>query len=101
MKKIMICNGLRGKQNSEQYVAKCRQAVHKYYADKNEPVEVIDTFFSDFNGNRLQFLGKSISDGLAIADEVVFMDDWQNYDGCAAEHFICERYGVPVLYLKS
>jgi len=101
MKKIMVSNGMRGKENPKQYVEKCRQAVDKYYTDKNEPFERINTFFEGFNGNRLQFLGRSISEGLALADEVVFMDDWHNYDGCLIEHAICVRYGIKCVYLST
>jgi hypothetical protein len=108
MKKIMISNGMRGKTDPEGYVKKCREAVDAYYAAKGESFERINTFFADFclpagkvDGNRLQFLGKSISEGLALADEVVFMDDWHKYDGCLAEHFIAVRYGVPCVYLES
>ena len=101
IKKIMISNGMRGKDNPEQYVEDCRAAVDEYYTNRGEVFERINTFFDDFDGNRLQFLGKSISEGLAIADEVVFMDDWHKYDGCLAEHFIAVRYGVPCVYLNS
>jgi len=101
MKKIMVSNGMRGKENVEQYVEQCRKAVDAYYSAKGEPFERINTFFAGFDGNRLQFLGKSISEGLALADEVVFMDDWQTYDGCRTEHFIATQYGVPCVYLES
>ena len=95
----MISNGLRGKSDPKGYVDKCRKAADSYYTAKGEPYERIDTYFDGFEGNRLQFLGKSISEGLALADEIVFMDDRHNYDGCLAEHFIAVRYGVPCIYL--
>ena len=101
MKRIMVSNGLRGKEDPEAYVQRCRQAVDAYYMAKGEPFERIDTYFADFDGNRLQFLGKSISEGLALADEVVFMDDWETYDGCRSEHFIATQYGVKCVYLES
>ena len=101
MKRIMVSNGLRGKENVEQYIEKCRNAVDTFYTEKGEAFERIDTFFADFDGSRLQFLGKSIAEGLAIADEVVFMDDWERYDGCRAEHFIAAQYGVRCVYLSS
>ena len=109
MKRIMISNGMRGKADPKAYVDKCRDVVDTYYAAKGEPIERINTYFEDFEptcaagstGYRLEFLGKSISEGLALADEVVFMDDWENYDGCAAEHFIAERYEVPIVYLST
>ena len=55
MKKIMISNGLRGKADPERYVQKCREAVDAYYTAKGEPFELINTYFGDFDGNRLQF----------------------------------------------
>ena len=97
----MVSNGLRGKENPEQYVEKCRAAVDKYYAGRGEEFERINTFFADFNGNALQFLGKGISEGLAVADEIVFMDDWEQYRGCMTEHFIAVQYGVKCVYLTS
>jgi len=101
MIRVMISNGLRGKENPEQYVALCRKVTKDYYEKKGTPVELIDTYFSDFTGNRLQFLGKAIQNGLALADEVVFIDDWQNYDGCRCEHFIAAQYKVPCRYLET
>jgi hypothetical protein len=103
MKRIMISNGLRGKENPKEYVERCRQVVRDHYAffEPNECVELIDTYFGNFNGNRLQFLGKSISEGLALANEVVFMDDWEKYDGCRSEHFIASQYSVKCVYLRT
>ena len=105
MKKVMISNGLRGKPNPNNYRASCIAAVHndlklRGEADTNEVLdttEVIDTF----TGNRIKSLGRSISNELALADVVYFMDDWEKYDGCRVEHFVCVTYGVPVRYLYS
>ena len=109
MKRIMVSNGMRGKADPKAYVDQCREVVDAYYTAKGEPFERIDTYFADFeptqaagsNGYRLAFLGKSISEGLALADEVVFMDDWETYDGCRTEHFIAAQYGVPCVYLST
>jgi len=102
MKKIMISNGLRGKEHPMEYVDRCREVVKAYFAKPGrDHIELINTYFADYNGNRLQFLGRSISEGLALADIVVFMDDWHNYDGCRSEHFIATQYGVPILYLST
>jgi hypothetical protein len=101
MKKIMVSNGMRGKENVEQYIEACRDAVDAYYIGKNESFERLNTFFADFDGNRIEFLGKSISEGLALADEVVFMDDWERYDGCRCEHFIATQYGLKCVYLNT
>jgi hypothetical protein len=97
----MISNGLRGLKNPKRYVEKCREAVRGYYNSKGEKFELINTFFADFDGNALQFFGKTISDGLALADEVVFMDDWERFRGCLTEHFIAVQYGVKCVYLGT
>jgi hypothetical protein len=73
-------------------------ALHSVYGSD---VTIIDTFFSDYKGNRLQFLGKSIMEGLAVADVAVFVDDWEKYDGCRCEHFIATQYGVKCIYYNS
>jgi hypothetical protein len=95
----MISNGLRGKDDPKAYVEKCRAATRKFC--EGTDFELIDTYFGDLDGNRLQFLGKSISDGVALADEVVFMDDWETYDGCRTEHFVATQYKVPCVYLRT
>jgi hypothetical protein len=63
--------------------------------------ELINTYFTDFNGNRLQFLGRSISEGLALADIALFVGDWENFDGCRCEQFIAAQYKIPCLYYKE
>jgi hypothetical protein len=99
--KVFISNGLRGKQDPKAYVERCRAAVDAYFSGGELEYERIDTYWPDYDGNRLQFLGKSISDGLAQADVAVFMDDWHNYDGCFVEHAAAMRYNVPIVYLSS
>jgi hypothetical protein len=84
---------MRGKTEAE--IKAEREAALKAFKEEHGPFELIDTYFRDFNGNRLQFLGKSVSEGLAFADFALFVGDWKNFDGCACERFIAERYGVP------
>jgi hypothetical protein len=62
--------------------------------------EHLDTYFQDFNGNRLEFLGKSITEGLSKADIAVFCSDWERYDGCRCEHFIASQYKIPCVYIR-
>jgi hypothetical protein len=100
MKKVFISQPMRGKTN-EQILAERERAVETAASYFNQDmVEIIDTFFTDFNGNRLEFLGKSVMEGLARADVAVFVGDWQNYDGCRCEHFIAAQYKVPCLYVN-
>jgi len=64
-------------------------------------VEVINTFFDDYNGNAMQFLGKSISEGLALADIAIFLPGWSNARGCKIEHDIAIAYGVKTFYINT
>jgi hypothetical protein len=100
MKKIFISQPMRGKTDT-QILAERDRAVDTARSFFNGgQVEVIDTFFNSFHGNRLEFLGKSIMEGLAVADVVVFIGDWQNYDGCRCEHFIAAQYKIPCFYVN-
>ena len=64
-------------------------------------VEVINTFFDDYNGNTMQFLGKSISEGLALADIAIFLPGWSNSRGCKIEHDIAIAYSVKTFYINT
>jgi hypothetical protein len=101
MKKVFISQPMRGKTNG-QILAERDEAINavRFYLAESQ-AEIIDTFFKDFNGNRLEFLGKSIMEGLAKADVAVFVGDWQNYDGCRCEHFIAAQYKIPCLYVNG
>jgi len=107
MKKVMVTKGLRGRENPEQYHEFCVAAVKAYYASKSEEIEITESngVSNSFDGNstqkRLFGLGNVIAAELAICDELVLMDDWQNYDGCRSEHFIASQYGVKCVYLRS
>jgi hypothetical protein len=100
MKKIMISQGIRNNPYPMTYIDKCKKVVEAFYEGKGEFV-IINTFFPDFDGNRIKFLGKAIMEGLAEADEVVFMDDWETFDGCRCEHFIAAQYGIHCEYLST
>jgi hypothetical protein len=100
IKKIFISQPMKGR--SAEAILETRNRViealrYVYGVDVN----VIDTFFKDYRGNRLQFLGKSIMEGLAFADVAVFVDDWEKYDGCRCEHFIASQYGVKCIYYST
>ena len=101
MKKVFISQPMRGKSEGQIERERERAVTFARQHFKGEDVELIDTFFKDFDGNRLEFLGKSIMEGLAKADVAVFIGDWQNYDGCWCEHVIAMQYGVPCVYVPS
>lgn len=101
---IFISQPMRGKTDiqiseaKESAIVKIKDFVKR---TKNCEIKIIDTFFSDFNGNRLQFLGKSILEGLALADLAVFLPNWEKMDGCRSEHFVAVQYGVEILYINE
>jgi ABC-type ATPase with predicted acetyltransferase domain len=101
MRRVFISQPMRGK--SDWHITHERERalmlVKRTFND--EAVEVIDTFFKGYNGNRLEFLGKSVMEGLAKADVAVFVGDWQNYDGCRCVHFIASQYKVPCFYVDT
>ena len=93
--KVFISQPMRGKTESE--IEAQRAAA---ISTLGEDAEVIGTQFAgDFLGSRLQFLGKSIMDGLAQADAALFIGDWEKYDGCRCEHFIAAQYGIKCMYM--
>ncbi|MDR1232503.1 MAG: hypothetical protein LBK61_14010 [Spirochaetaceae bacterium] len=98
MRKVFVSQPMRGK--TEEQIKSEREAALKAFGEASGPFELVDTYFKDFDGNRLQFLGKSISEGLALADTALFIGDWEGFDGCRCEHFIAAQYKVPCEYYK-
>jgi hypothetical protein len=104
MIKVFISQPMRGKtekeikDQKESAIFKIKDYVKRNY---NKDIIIIDTFFTNFDGNRLEFLGKSITDGLAIADLSVFLAGWEKADGCICENFIARQYKVKTLYINE
>jgi hypothetical protein len=98
MKKVFISQPMKGKTKDE-ILANRSEAMDRLKSAIGE-FELIDTYFADFDGSRLQFLGKSIGEGLALADVALFIGDWENFDGCRCEQFIAAQYKIPCLYYK-
>ena len=64
-----------------------------------EEVEVVKSFFDDFNpdGNiPLAYLGRSIS-LLATADIAYFGEGWKDARGCIIEHACAVAYGISIV----
>jgi hypothetical protein len=93
MKKVFVSQPMRGKTKEE--ILTAREAA---LAKIGEPFEMIDSYFADFDGNKLAFLGKGIMECLSKADIAVFIGDWEKYDGCRCEHFIAAQYGIQCVY---
>ena len=100
MKKLFISQPMRGLSDEE--ILKKREEI-KNNAEKviNEPVELIDSFISEYPGEinkqvPVFYLGKSIQ-FLSQADIAYFGGDWKNARGCKIEHEIAEQYGIKII----
>ena len=94
MKKILLSQPMGGKSDEE--ILSERERMINVAKEKCGEVEVLDTFFQDFDGNALMFLAKSI-EVLSTADAAVFAPGWNQKRGCRVEHQCCIDYGIPIL----
>ena len=92
MKKIFISQPMRGK-TSEEIRAEREKAVETVKAFVNDEVEVLDSYFDDFDGNPLEYLAKSI-ELLAKADVAYFAKGWEDARGCRIEHICAVEYAI-------
>lgn len=96
MKKLFISQPMRGKTPEE--ITAERERMIAYAGEVvSDEIEVLDTYYKDFNGSRVEFLGRSIGD-LGKADIAIFAPGWENFDGCRCEHAVCEAYGIPHIH---
>ena len=100
MKKLFISQPMRGL--SEEEILKVREEI-RIRAEKaiGEPVEVIDSFFTDYPGEvcksvPMWYLGKSIQ-LLSEADIVYFGGDWRDARGCKIEYEVADKYGIKII----
>lgn len=111
MIKVMLSNGLRGKENPEQYVEECRRALAEHAKARGVEYELLHSYRPDeykekiekmgLEKTRIDMLGVTITQELAQCDMLVMVDDWYNYDGCYVEHTIAARYGKPIAYIST
>ncbi len=93
MKKLFISQPMRGK-TEEEIIAERADAIQAAKDALNDDIEVLDSYFADFNGSALEFLGKSIM-LLAQADFAYFSPGWDKARGCVIEHQCAVSYGIP------
>lgn len=99
MKKLFISHPMRGK--TDEQIQMERGRLHSIAEEVyGEDLEVIDSFLRNYNGNRVQFLGRSI-ELLGTADVVIFGAGWEMYDGCCIENEVCRHYCIPTIYDKT
>jgi hypothetical protein len=98
MKKLFISQPMAGLTDKE--ILKKREEIRLKAEEKiGEPVEVIQSFFEDFEpiGNiPVAYLGKSIS-LLAEADVAYFGEGWREARGCKIEHEVAVQYGIDII----
>lgn len=97
MKKLFLSQPMKGKPND--IIKKERaEIIEKVKVSINEPFEIMDTVFDDFDGaTPLKFLAKSIM-VLADADVIYFADGWEDARGCVIEHECAIRYGLNIIH---
>lgn len=96
MKKLFISQPMRGK-TPDEITAERERLITQ--AKKLFPggIEVLDTYYKDFDGNRVEFLGRSIGD-LGKADVAIFAPGWENFTGCRCEHTVCHEYDISHIH---
>lgn len=99
MKKLFISQPMRGK-TPEEITAERERMISHAGKVVNDEIEVLDTYYKDFDGNRVQFLGRSIGD-LGKADIAIFAPGWEDFAGCRCEHTVCEEYNIPHIHAPS
>lgn len=97
--KLFISQPTKGKTDEE--ILKVRERAiksAKKYLDKDEEVEVIDSFFQNApaDARPLWFLGKSL-ELLSTADVAYFAKGWENARGCRIENTCAIEYGIEVI----
>jgi hypothetical protein len=101
--KVFISQPMRGK-TPEEIQAERNEVIeglkkgYESEAIEGGEIEILDSYFKDFHGNRVQFLGKSIS-LLGEADVVVFCKGWTLTPGCRMEEMVAKEYGIERMYL--
>ena len=101
--RIFLSLGMRGR-NENFVLEEIAMATHyakSMYAESATECEVINTYNQEEapeDASRVYYLGKSIQI-LGSCDQVWFINDWENYRGCRAEHEVCKIYGIPCYML--
>ena len=99
MLKLYISQPMRGK-TQEEILRVREKAIASAKRNCGEDVEVIDSYFADYNPDKgcvaLKFISKSI-EMLADADVAYFAKGWEEARGCKIEHECAIAYGIDVI----
>jgi hypothetical protein len=97
MEKVFISQPMKGKSDEE--IRKERELACDYLNNLyKENYQIIDSYFPDFNGNAVAFLGKSI-EKLSEATVAVFLSGWEHARGCRIEHDVAINYEIKTIDL--
>lgn len=96
MKKIFISQPMRGK-TQEEILEVRKRAIENAKAVLDDDVEVIESYFEDYNPDDgcvpLKYLSKSL-ELLADADIAYFAKGWESARGCRIEYQCATDYGI-------
>lgn len=100
MKKVFISQPMKGL-TDEEILANKELAIKKVKNIIGDDIQVLDSFFSDYNPKNgsipLKYLSKAI-EILADADVVYFCPNWETARGCKIEHQCSVEYGIDRIY---
>jgi hypothetical protein len=99
MKKLFISQPMNGK-SEEEILAVRKNAIESAKVMFNEDVEVIESYFKDYNPDKgcvpLKYLSKSL-ELLADADVAYFARGWEQARGCRIENQCAIEYGIEIV----
>ena len=98
MKKLFISQPMKGK-TKEEILAVRKRAIENAKAVMDDDVEIIESYFEDYNPDDgcvpLKYLSKSL-ELLADADIVYFAKGWESARGCRIEYQCATDYGIAM-----
>lgn len=102
MVKVFISQPMNGK--SEEEIQRTREkaiaSIRKDLKDLGEEVEVLESYFEDYNPDAgcvpLKYLAKSLK-LLADADIAYFAKGWEDARGCRIENICAIEYGIETI----
>lgn len=99
MKKLFISQPMKDK-SQEEILAERFAAIQTAKDMFNNDIEVIDSYFADYNPENgcipLKFLSKAL-ELMADADAVYFCKGWEYARGCKIEHACAVEYGIDTI----
>lgn len=96
--KVFISQPMSGLSDEE--ITSMRMNIERKALRDHPDAVIIDSYFANFKGSPLEYLGKAIS-FLSYADVVYMAPGWKNSRGCRVEEMCAREYDIPVVYLEE